>query len=69
MAIATADYFGLDKSLITEADSTTFTQAAVRPPKTGFVIDKARITLGYQPHSFNDGIAYLAKQLADLTTA
>lgn len=69
MAIATADYFGLDKSLITEADSTTFTQAAVRPPKTGFVIDKARITLGYQPHSFNDGIAYLAKQLADIRTA
>lgn len=63
MAIKTADFFKLDKSLITQADSTTFTQPARRPPRTGFVLDKAQTVLGYQPHSFEEGIAVLAGQL------
>ncbi|MDP5119961.1 MAG: SDR family oxidoreductase, partial [Spirosomaceae bacterium] len=42
MAIKTADYFKLDKSLIAEADGSTFTQTAKRPPRTGFILDKAR---------------------------
>ncbi|RYF58116.1 MAG: NAD(P)-dependent oxidoreductase, partial [Cytophagaceae bacterium] len=53
MAIQTADYFGLDKSLITEATAATFTQTARRPPRTGFIIDKARTELGYNPRSFS----------------
>lgn len=64
MAIRTADYFGLDKSLITMADASTFTQVARRPPRTGLLIDKARTVLGYNPHSFEEGIATLASQLA-----
>ncbi|MEZ0542113.1 SDR family oxidoreductase [Fibrella arboris] len=64
MAIQTADYFGLDKSLITEATAATFTQTARRPPRTGFIIDKARTELGYKPHSFGEGIALLANQIA-----
>jgi len=63
MAIQTADYFGLDKSLITRADASTFTQTARRPPRTGFLIDKARQELGYAPRSFAAGIATLAGQL------
>lgn len=63
MAIKTADYFGLDKSLIAQADASTFTQVARRPPRTGFVLDKARAVLGYNPHSFEEGIAVLASQL------
>lgn len=63
MAIKTADFFGLDKSFIVETDSTKFTQPAKRPPKTGFIIDKAVKELGYQPHSFEEGIAVLAKQV------
>lgn len=63
MAIKTADYFGLDKSLIAQADASTFTQVARRPPRTGFVLDKARTVLGYDPHSFEEGIAVLASQL------
>lgn len=65
MAIATADYFGLDKSLITEADSSTFTQPAQRPPRTGFILDKAVNVLGYKPHSFEEGIGILARQVAE----
>ncbi|GAB4007916.1 NAD(P)-dependent oxidoreductase [Spirosoma sp. KCTC 42546] len=63
MAIKTADYFNLDKSLITQADASTFTQVARRPPRTGFVLDKARTVLGYDPHTFEEGIAVLASQL------
>lgn len=63
MAIMTADYFGLDKSLIAQADSTTFTQPAKRPARTGFVLDKSQTVLGYAPHSFTEGIAILAGQL------
>ncbi|MEQ9374484.1 MAG: SDR family oxidoreductase [Imperialibacter sp.] len=63
MAIATADYFGLDKSLINETDGSKFSQPAKRPPKTGFVLDKAKKVLGYNPHSFEEGIAVLAEQL------
>ncbi|HTH54470.1 MAG TPA: SDR family oxidoreductase [Cyclobacteriaceae bacterium] len=64
IAIATADFFKLDKSLINKTDSTKFTQPAKRPPKTGFVIEKAKRELGYQPHSFKEGLALLAKQLS-----
>lgn len=63
MAVMTADYFGLDKSLLTQADSSTFTQPAKRPPRTGFVLDKAREVLGYEPVSFKEGIEILAKQV------
>ena len=63
MAIMTADYFELDKSLIAQADSSTFSQPAKRPARTGFVLDKARSILGYEPRSFTEGIAILAGQL------
>ncbi|MHA8107544.1 SDR family oxidoreductase [Aquirufa sp. 5-AUSEE-100C1] len=63
MAIQTAEYFHLPKELIKPADSSTFTQPAKRPPRTGFILDKAKRVLGYQPRSFNEGIALLAKQI------
>ncbi len=63
MAIKTADFFGLDKSLIQETDGSKFQQRAKRPPKTGFIITKAEKNLGYQPHSFEEGIAILNQQL------
>lgn len=63
MAIMTAEYFGLDKSLIAQADSSTFTQPAKRPARTGFVLDKSQTVLGYTPHSFTEGITILAGQL------
>lgn len=62
MAIKTADFFGLDKSLINRTDSTKFTQPAKRPPRTGFIIEKAKTNLGYQPHSFDEGIRIVAEQ-------
>jgi dTDP-4-dehydrorhamnose reductase len=64
MAMKVVDYFDLDGSLISRADSSTFSQPAKRPPKTGFIIEKAISQLGYQPHSFEQGIAEVASQLA-----
>lgn len=66
MAIKVRDYFNLDGSLISKADSSTFTQPAKRPPKTGFVIDKAIKELGYAPHSFDEGIEIVSNQVAAL---
>ncbi|MBY0425852.1 MAG: sugar nucleotide-binding protein, partial [Cytophagales bacterium] len=63
MAMATAAYFSLDSSFITKADGSIFTQPAKRPPRTGFIIDKAKNQLGYQPHTFQEGIKILAGQL------
>ncbi len=63
IAIRTAEYFNLDKSLITPTDSGRFKQPARRPLKTGFIIDKARRELSYEPHSFEEGLSILAKQI------
>ena len=62
MAEQVADFFGLDKSLLEQVDSATFTQPARRPPRTGFIIEKATRELGYQPRTFAEGIALLAQQ-------
>jgi len=69
MAIKTADFFKLDKSLITKTDSSKFKQPAVRPLRTGFVIDKAVNQLGYAPHSFEEGIKLLAEQVLSASAA
>ena len=63
IAIETADFFKLDKSLIHQTDSTKFTQPAKRPPKTGFIVDKAKRELGYQPHTFIEGLKILSTQI------
>jgi len=63
MAIKTAEFYNLPKELIKKADSSTFSQLAKRPARTGFVLDKAREVLGYSPSSFNEGIAFMAKQV------
>jgi dTDP-4-dehydrorhamnose reductase len=63
IAIHTARFFELDETLINKADSTTFKQPAKRPLITGFNIEKARKELGYEPHSFIQGIGVIAKQL------
>lgn len=60
-----ADYWKLDKSLIIPSKSSGLSQPAKRPPYTGFIIDKARKDLGYDPHSFEDGLRILDLQLKE----
>lgn len=56
MAVQTAGYFKLDAGKIEKVDGGTFTQPGRRPLKTGFVIEKARRELGYEPISFEEGL-------------
>lgn len=60
-----SEYWNLDSSLIKPISSTTLNQAAKRPPITGFVLDKAIRDLGYQPHSFKEGLAIVDQQLTE----
>lgn len=65
IAIRTADFFELDKALISPV--TDFIQPAKRPLKTGFIIEKAKRELGYNPHSFDEGLEIVKQQLLDLS--
>jgi dTDP-4-dehydrorhamnose reductase len=56
MACAAAGYLQLNKNLLQEVTAASFTQPALRPPKTNFVIDKAKKELNYQPVSFSEGL-------------
>lgn len=58
-----ADYWKLDGSFINEISSAGLNQAAKRPVKTGFVLDKAIKDLGYNPHSFEEGLLILEQQM------
>jgi dTDP-4-dehydrorhamnose reductase len=60
-----ADFWGLNKRLISEVSSASLKQAAKRPVKTGFILDKAINELGYAPHSFEQGLALLDSQLKE----
>ncbi len=64
IALKTADFFGLDKSYISPV--TNFIQPAKRPAKTGFIIEKARRELGYEPHSLLEGLDIVKDQLRRL---
>lgn len=64
IAVKTAEFFQLDASLIKPTDSSKFVQPAKRPLTTGFIIDKARKELGYEPRSFEEGLQILAGQIA-----
>ncbi len=61
-----ADHYNLDRSLIKPSKSADIKQPAKRPPKTGFIIEKARKELGYEPHSFEEGIRIMDEQLAGI---
>jgi len=66
MVYQVADTWSLDRSLITEIDSKTLKQPAVRPARTGFIILKAQIELGYQPRTLKQGLAIVDRQLKEL---
>jgi dTDP-4-dehydrorhamnose reductase len=54
-----ADFYKLDTSKMSLISSESLAQAAKRPPKTGFIIDKAVNELAYAPLSFEEGLAQL----------
>ena len=58
-----ANFWGLDKTLISRSKSSTLNQPAKRPPITGFILTKAMEDLGYKPHSFIEGLKIVDEQL------
>jgi dTDP-4-dehydrorhamnose reductase len=56
IAIETADYLKLDKSLIKKITAADLPQPARRPLKTGFNIDKAKKELNFKPIPFSEGL-------------
>lgn len=59
IALKTAATFQLDASKIVKVDASTFKQPGRRPLKTGFIIEKARKELGFEPISFDEGLALM----------
>ncbi len=56
MALQVAKFYNLEDTLIQPTDSKTFVQKAKRPPKTGFVLEKAINELGFKPLSLREGL-------------
>lgn len=63
IAHRTAEYWKLDKSLISPISSSELNQAAPRPPRTGFVILKAQTTLNFKPTPFEKGLELVDRQI------
>lgn len=59
-----ADFWGLDQILIQPIDTVTLNQKASRPPKTGFILEKAKDQLNYIPTPFKAGLELVKTQLA-----
>jgi dTDP-4-dehydrorhamnose reductase len=58
-----ADVWNLPKENIRPISSESLNQPAKRPPRTGFILDKAKQQLGYRPKNFKEGLMFLKQQL------
>ncbi len=63
LVLEVADYWKLDQTLIQPVSSETLNQSAVRPERTGFILDRARQELNYHPRSFREGLKLLDLQM------
>ena len=61
--IMIADYFKLNKSLITSILTKELKQEARRPLKSGLITLKAETELGYKPHSIKEALAEMKREL------
>ena len=58
-----AKHYGNSTDNLNKISTVTLKQKAERPPKTGFILDKSRKELGYNPHSFEECLAIIDEQL------
>jgi dTDP-4-dehydrorhamnose reductase len=54
-----ARFYNFSTANIRQVNSATLNQPALRPSRTGFILDKARIILGYNPHTLEQTFASL----------
>ena len=55
-------YYKLPTDCVTPIKTATLNQKAKRPPRTGFIIDKAKNELGYNPLNLEESLAFLDNQ-------
>ena len=63
MVVVIANFYNFDVRLINRISTKILNQKAKRPPKTGFILDKAINKLGYNPHSFEECLIIIDEQL------
>jgi dTDP-4-dehydrorhamnose reductase len=65
IALQIANTFDLDKNLISKITTSELNQKAKRPPKTGFIIDKAVKELKFESKSFKKQLQHFKRILKD----
>ena len=58
-----AKHYGNSTENLNKISTATLKQKAGRPAKTGFILDKSRKELGYNPHSFEECLTIIDQQL------
>ncbi|MAR39935.1 MAG: NAD(P)-dependent oxidoreductase [Flavobacteriales bacterium] len=58
-----ARYYGYPTDKLNKISTSTLNQIAERPAYTGFILDKSKRDLGYNPHSFEECLEIIDKQL------
>ncbi|MBT6808133.1 MAG: SDR family oxidoreductase [Flavobacteriales bacterium] len=58
-----AKHYNYSTENLNKISTSTLNQTATRPLKTGFILDKAINELGYNPHSFEECLTIIDKQL------
>ena len=58
-----AKYYNFSTNQLNRITTATLNQKAIRPLKTGFIIDKSIKELGYNPHSFEESLKIINEQL------
>jgi dTDP-4-dehydrorhamnose reductase len=56
-------YYDLSTDCVTPIKTATLNQKAARPPRTGFIIDKAKNDLGYNPLDLEEALSFLDNQI------
>lgn len=63
MAYEVASYWKLSTDLIVEVSADSLHQTAARPKKTGFLLEKAKLELGFIPRTFREGLSLMDEQM------
>ncbi len=63
LVLKIAEYWNLDKSLISKSSTQVLNQPAKRPPKTGFILDKAKENLNFHPKPLEEGLKKVEEYL------
>jgi len=58
-----AKYYGKTTENLNRISTSTLNQKAKRPPRTGFILEKAKKMMDYNPKSFEESLSIINKQL------